>query len=137
VIILGATLGNKSGDVGFLRDERRFNVAMTRAKRLFILVGNSKTLTSSMNGEQKLTKKYLDNVKKYGDHILFDHESKRFVNKDPKRDRSINISKNDISDTLDSNSAIRVMNSSLMPFNKKKLPTKLENLDKQPLDLLS
>ena len=48
VIIYAAVRSNSRGEIGFLTDEKRFNVASTRAKRMFILVGNSQCLMGSM-----------------------------------------------------------------------------------------
>jgi hypothetical protein len=45
LIILAFTRSNPSGRVGFLRDWRRLNVAMTRTKRQLIMVGDLSTLT--------------------------------------------------------------------------------------------
>lgn len=47
IILFSLTRSNSIGKVGFLRDVRRLNVAMTRAKSLLIMVGDSKTLTAS------------------------------------------------------------------------------------------
>lgn len=46
VIIFSAVRSNEGGNVGFLSDFRRLNVAMTRARRGFIVVGSSATLRS-------------------------------------------------------------------------------------------
>lgn len=46
VIIISATRSNLSGDVGFLRDERRMNVAITRARRMLVFICDSSTLSS-------------------------------------------------------------------------------------------
>ena len=45
LIILPFTRSNGSGNVGFLREWRRMNVAMTRAKRQLIAIGDTETLT--------------------------------------------------------------------------------------------
>lgn len=46
VIILSLVRANPKKEVGFLSDERRLNVAITRAKRLLIIVGDSSTTTT-------------------------------------------------------------------------------------------
>ncbi|ORZ15998.1 P-loop containing nucleoside triphosphate hydrolase protein [Lobosporangium transversale] len=43
-VILTLVRSNDSGDVGFLSDRRRLNVAMTRSKRQLCVVGDSETL---------------------------------------------------------------------------------------------
>ena len=51
VIVLSAVRANDSGEMGFLTDRRRLNVAITRAKRGFILLGNPKTLRNNSDWE--------------------------------------------------------------------------------------
>lgn len=46
IILFSMTRSNNSGHIGFLRDVRRLNVAMTRAKSMLIMVGDSSTLES-------------------------------------------------------------------------------------------
>ena len=46
VIVFSAVRGNADGDVGFLADERRLNVALTRAKKKIVVVGDSATLST-------------------------------------------------------------------------------------------
>lgn len=45
-VVISFTRSNPAGDVGFLRDLRRLNVAITRARRKLILVGDAKTLSA-------------------------------------------------------------------------------------------
>ncbi|HEX4355269.1 MAG TPA: C-terminal helicase domain-containing protein, partial [Polyangiales bacterium] len=43
-IVLDLVRSNDDGELGFLRDVRRMNVALTRAKRFLIVIGDSATL---------------------------------------------------------------------------------------------
>ncbi len=45
VIVISLVRSNEEGNIGFLRDLRRMNVAMTRARMKLIIIGSSDTLT--------------------------------------------------------------------------------------------
>lgn len=45
IVILSTVRGENGRDIGFVRDERRMNVAITRAKHSMIIVGHSKVLS--------------------------------------------------------------------------------------------
>lgn len=46
IIYISLVRSNDQGNVGFLSDERRLNVAMTRAKRKLVIIGDLATLTN-------------------------------------------------------------------------------------------
>lgn len=45
IILISLVRANEQGEIGFLRDLRRMNVAMTRARMKLIILGNAATLT--------------------------------------------------------------------------------------------
>ena len=47
VIVISLVRDNAEGAIGFLRDLRRMNVAITRARMKLIIVGNTQTLSHS------------------------------------------------------------------------------------------
>lgn len=46
VIIISMVRSNSEGNIGFLRDLRRLNVSLTRARRKLIIIGDTGTLSS-------------------------------------------------------------------------------------------
>lgn len=67
IIIISTVRSNLRGNVGFLQDERRINVALTRAKESVIVVGNSRTLNNS-----QIWKNYLDWVSENGTYQSYE-----------------------------------------------------------------
>ena len=57
VIYISLVRSNDSGEIGFLKDFRRMNVAMTRAKKKLVVIGDSATL-----GSEKFYQDFLDYV---------------------------------------------------------------------------
>jgi len=47
MVVIGMTRSNNSGEIGFLADIRRMNVAMTRAKKKLVIIGDSATIGRS------------------------------------------------------------------------------------------
>lgn len=58
VIIISLVRANASGHLGFLTDVRRLNVALTRAKKLRVVIGDKNTISS-----HKMYKAFLDQSK--------------------------------------------------------------------------
>ncbi len=46
IIYISLVRSNNSGDIGFLKDYRRINVALTRAKKKLVVIGDSATLSN-------------------------------------------------------------------------------------------
>jgi len=63
VIILSLVRSNEGGDIGFLKDYRRMNVALTRAKSHLFVVGDSVTLANDPFYHQFLA--YMEEVNGY------------------------------------------------------------------------
>ncbi len=62
LVILSLVRSNDKGEVGFLKEERRWNVALTRARHQMIVVGDSATLC-----QEKLFDRFLNYVKENGE----------------------------------------------------------------------
>ncbi len=62
-VLVSLVRSNQEGELGFLKDTRRMNVAMTRAKRKLILVGDSATLSNDSFYEDLL--RYVESVNGY------------------------------------------------------------------------
>lgn len=63
VIYISLVRSNEKGEIGFLRDTRRMNVAMTRAKKKLVMIGDSATLSNTVFYEALL--QYVDKVQAY------------------------------------------------------------------------
>jgi ATP-dependent RNA/DNA helicase IGHMBP2 len=46
IIVISLVRSNPKGEIGFLGDTRRMNVALTRAKRKLVVIGDSATISS-------------------------------------------------------------------------------------------
>ncbi|HIQ51603.1 MAG TPA: IGHMBP2 family helicase, partial [Nautiliaceae bacterium] len=64
IIIISLVRSNKNEEIGFLKDERRLNVAITRAKRKCIVVGDTKTISY-----YKVYSDLIEYIKKEGEYI--------------------------------------------------------------------
>jgi predicted DNA helicase len=63
-VVVSMVRSNPEGDVGFLADVRRTNVALTRARRKLIVIGDSATLAHHPFYQRLLT--YFDSLGAYG-----------------------------------------------------------------------
>jgi ATP-dependent RNA/DNA helicase IGHMBP2 len=72
VILYGFTRSNPRGDVGFLRELRRVNVAITRAREQLVLVGDLETLTSARDdGFRDLARSLRDHATRSGEIVSY------------------------------------------------------------------
>jgi ATP-dependent RNA/DNA helicase IGHMBP2 len=63
IIVLSLVRSNDDGDIGFLKDYRRMNVAITRAKEQLFVIGDSATI-----GADPFYNALLDYIEKYGSY---------------------------------------------------------------------
>lgn len=61
IILISLVRSNEHGQIGFLNDLRRMNVAMTRARMKLIIIGDASTLTT--HPFYRMLKNYIDNLK--------------------------------------------------------------------------
>ncbi|MFW5968686.1 MAG: IGHMBP2 family helicase [Persicimonas sp.] len=64
VVVISLTRSNEEGEVGFLTDVRRFNVALTRARRKVVVVGDSDTV-----GEVDVYDAFIDDARRNGLYV--------------------------------------------------------------------
>jgi predicted DNA helicase len=67
VIIISLVRSNPDENIGFLDDLRRLNVALTRAKRKLIIIGDAKTLSSN-----ETYRKLIEYIKQNGKYLTVD-----------------------------------------------------------------
>ena len=65
VVVISLVRSNMEGSIGFLRDLRRMNVAMTRARMKLIIIGNAETLS-----HHRFYRELVDHFKQEGDFIV-------------------------------------------------------------------
>lgn len=70
-VIVSLVRSNREGDVGFLADTRRMNVALTRARRKLIVIGDSATITNHPFYEKMV--KYFESVGAY--HSVWEEDT--------------------------------------------------------------
>jgi ATP-dependent RNA/DNA helicase IGHMBP2 len=70
IVILSLVRSNEDGDIGFLKDYRRMNVAITRAKEQLFIIGDSATLGADPFYNHLL--EYIDRVGQYRSVWEFD-----------------------------------------------------------------
>lgn len=61
-IIVSFVRSNDEGEIGFLKDLRRLNVAITRPRRKLVAIGNTKTLSS-----HSTYSRFIEHVKREGE----------------------------------------------------------------------
>ena len=69
-VIISLVRSNKTNEIGFLKDVRRMNVALTRARRKLIVIGDSATITSNPFYVRLL--EHFDKIGAY--HVVWEEE---------------------------------------------------------------
>jgi ATP-dependent RNA/DNA helicase IGHMBP2 len=69
-IIISLVRSNKTKEIGFLKDVRRMNVALTRARRKLIVIGDSATITGDSFYKRLL--EHFDKIGAY--HVVWEYE---------------------------------------------------------------
>ncbi|MFF3444175.1 DEAD/DEAH box helicase [Streptosporangium sp. NPDC002721] len=68
LVVYAFTRSNARGEVGFLKELRRLNVAVSRARRQLVLVGDTTTLTAARDeGFRVLVRQMMDHLRRVGD----------------------------------------------------------------------
>jgi len=71
-VIYGFTRSNTHGGVGFLKELRRLNVAMTRAKQQLVMVGDTSTLINASDGGfRRMAIALRDYVRQHGELLSY------------------------------------------------------------------
>lgn len=66
VVLYSTVRSNTRGNIGFLRDYRRINVALSRAKRLLVIVGDDQTMYNAATGaNENPFAKVLDHIRSH------------------------------------------------------------------------
>ena len=65
VIVISLVRDNAEGRIGFLRDLRRMNVAMTRARMKLIVIGNATTL-----GHHRFYRALTEHIRRHGEFVV-------------------------------------------------------------------
>lgn len=70
VIVISLVRDNAEGNIGFLRDLRRMNVAMTRARMKLIIIGNAQTLS-----RHRFYRELAEHIRRHGEFITTNPET--------------------------------------------------------------
>lgn len=74
VVIISLVRANESGQIGFLQDLRRMNVALTRARHKVMIIGDSKTLC-----RHKFYKQLYEHTERVGRVVAISSEQKQTI----------------------------------------------------------